>query len=58
MNGLTNIFAKVRRKGLRGSLRVFCERYFYYHWELVTVERPLDLPVRCPISQIAGRRYM
>jgi L-amino acid N-acyltransferase YncA len=29
---------------------VFCERYFYYHWELVTVERPLDLPVRCPIS--------
>ena len=50
MSGLTNLIAKIRRKGLRGSLRVICERYFYYHWELVTVERPLAMPIRCHIS--------
>lgn len=50
MNGLIRLFEKIRRKGLSGSLRVFCERYFYYHWQLVTVERPLDMPVRTYLS--------
>jgi hypothetical protein len=51
MNRLSTLIKKIRNKGLHGSLRVLCERYFYYHWELLTLERPLALPVPCPIRE-------
>lgn len=41
---ISEILARVRKKGVRGSLRVLRERYVYYHWELLTLERQLDLP--------------
>ena len=50
MSRLTGLLARIRRKGLRGSLRVLRERFFYYHWELLTLERSLALPVPCPIN--------
>lgn len=51
MSRLSTLLEKIHRKGLRGSWRVLRERYFYYHWELLTMERSLALPVPCPISQ-------
>ena len=30
MSRLTGLLARIRRKGLRGSLRVLRERFFYY----------------------------
>lgn len=41
---MRELLTRVRRKGLLGSLRVLCERYLYYHWELLTLERDLSLP--------------
>lgn len=39
------LLKKLQKKGLRGSLRMLCERYFYRHWELVILERDLSLPL-------------
>ncbi len=50
MSRLSALLEKIRRKGLRDSLRVLRERYFYYHWELLSVERSLALPVPCPVT--------
>ncbi len=36
---MTTPVNKLRRKGLVESLRILIERYIFYHWELVTVER-------------------
>lgn len=44
MNGLRELFARVRRKGLLGSLRVLAERLGCYRWTLVLLERDLALP--------------
>ncbi|WP_185267676.1 GNAT family N-acetyltransferase [Halopseudomonas xiamenensis] len=41
---LLQLFHKVRHKGLLGSLRVLMERLGFYRWELLLLERPLDLP--------------
>lgn len=42
MSKVLAFFGKLRRKGLRSSLRLLCERTLYYHWELLTLERSLD----------------
>lgn len=47
------MWGKLRRKGLRGSLRVLRERYLYRHWELLMLERDLAEPVRVP-SRLAA----
>jgi RimJ/RimL family protein N-acetyltransferase len=36
---------KIKRKGWRGALRVFCERFIYRHLELLTLERSLEAPL-------------
>lgn len=41
---INELLTRVRKKGVRDSLRVLRERYVYYHWELLTLERQLSLP--------------
>ncbi|MDR2365576.1 MAG: hypothetical protein LBD68_06955 [Zoogloeaceae bacterium] len=42
---IAELIGKIRRKGLRGVLRVLRERFVYRHWELLTLERSLDAPL-------------
>jgi len=39
-----SLIDKIRQKGLRACLRILYKRYIYRHWELLTLERRLDLP--------------
>ncbi|MDR0673530.1 MAG: hypothetical protein LBF93_07705 [Zoogloeaceae bacterium] len=42
---IAELIGKIRRKGWRGVLRVLRERFIYQHWELLALERSLDLPL-------------
>lgn len=41
---MRELLARVRKRGLRGSLHLLRERCVYYHWELLTLERDLSPP--------------
>ncbi len=41
---MRELLARVRKRGVRGSLHLLRERYIYYHWELLTIERDLSPP--------------
>lgn len=40
-----HLWDKLRRKGLRGSLRILRERFLYRHWALLVLERDLADPL-------------
>ena len=42
------LWEKLRRKGLRGSLRILRERFLYRHWVLLVLERELVTPLPLP----------
>lgn len=45
MSASISLLEKVRRKGLRNSLHVFSQRFFYCHLEFILVDRPLNLSI-------------
>src|SRR5690606_29852537 len=42
------LWEKLRRKGLRDSLRILRERFLYRHWVLLVLERELVTPLPLP----------
>ena len=45
MRTLHQLLERVRQKGLRRSLKTVRERYLFFHWELLWMERDLVSPV-------------
>ncbi|MGF6590390.1 N-acetyltransferase family protein [Pseudomonas sp. 2835] len=45
MSGLQKLKERIRQKGLQKVLKTLCERYIYFHWELLWMERDLVSPV-------------
>lgn len=45
MGALQKLRERIRRKGLRRTLKKIWERYVYFHWELLWMERDLACPV-------------
>ncbi|MDR1888044.1 MAG: hypothetical protein LBQ81_01440 [Zoogloeaceae bacterium] len=54
MSSIAGLFGKIRRKGWRGTLRILCERFIYRRWELVMLERPLDI---APPMRLSAQRW-
>lgn len=45
MSGLQKLKERIRQKGLQKTLKTLCERYIFFHWELLWMERDLVSPV-------------
>lgn len=45
MRALRTIHDRIKRKGLRRTLATLWERYVFFHWELLWMERDLTTPV-------------
>ncbi|NBA96323.1 N-acetyltransferase [Pseudomonas sp. R5(2019)] len=45
MSMLQKIKDRIRQKGLKASLKTFTQRYVFFHWELLWMERDLVTPV-------------
>ena len=45
MSGLQKLKERIRQKGLQKVLKTLCERYIFFHWELLWMERDLISPV-------------
>ena len=45
MSGLQKLKERIRQKGLQKVLKTLYERYIFFHWELLWMERDLVSPV-------------
>lgn len=45
MRALQKLSQRIKQKGLRRTFKTFWERYMFYHWELLWMERDLVSPV-------------
>lgn len=41
MRALQKLSQRIKQKGLRRTVKTFCERYVFFHWELLWMERDL-----------------
>ncbi|MDD0977647.1 GNAT family N-acetyltransferase [Pseudomonas fontis] len=41
MRALQKLSQRIKQKGLRRTFKTFCERYVFFHWELLWMERDL-----------------
>lgn len=45
MNALQKLIDQIKKRGLRRTLQTLWERYMFFHWELLWMERDLASPV-------------
>lgn len=45
MSALQQLQVRIKQKGLRRTFKTVWERYVFFHWELLWMERDLDTPV-------------
>lgn len=45
MSALQKLSDRIKQRGLRRTFKTLCERYLFFHWELLWMERDLVSPV-------------